>query len=175
MKYKIVTLFLLLAALVMRVERGYAQEVDYKAYSLFVYNFMKYIEWPPAQSRDDFVIGIFGDSPIQKELEVMAAAKKCKGRTIVIKKITSVDESTNCQLLYVASSKSSQLKTLLPVLKNKSMLLVAERDGMAKKGAHISFTTLDDDVLKFEINKKNIESQNLKVSSALTSLGILVN
>lgn len=175
MKYKAAILFLLLAAFVLRVEKVRAQEVDYKAYSLFVYNFMKYIEWPPEQSKDEFVVGILGDSPIQKELETMAAAKKCKGKTIVIKKLTSVDESTNCQLLYVTSAKSSQLKTLSPLLKNKSMLLVAERDGMAKKGAHISFTTLDDDVLKFEINKKNIEAQNLKVSSALTTLGIVVN
>jgi len=176
MKNKIVILFLLFTAFVMRVEKAHAQEVDYKAYSLFIYNFMKYIEWPPEnQGKDEFVIGILGDSPIQKELEMMAATKKCKGKTIVIKKLTSVDESTSCQLLYVTSSKSSQIKTFSPLLKNKSLLLVAERDGMAKRGAHISFTTLDDDILKFEINKKNIEANNLKISSTLTNLGIVVN
>ena len=45
-----------------------AQDVDYKAYTLFVYHFMKYVEWPEAQSKGDFVVCILGDSPIQKEL-----------------------------------------------------------------------------------------------------------
>src|ERR1700740_2397343 len=69
-----------------------AQDVDYKAYTLFVYNFMKYTEWPEAQSKGDFVIGVLGSSPIQKELETLAATKKIKGRTILIKKITTVEE-----------------------------------------------------------------------------------
>lgn len=153
-----------------------AQETDYKAYSLFVYNFMKYIEWPSeSQNKQVFVIAVFGDSPIFKELEILAASKKYKGKPIQVKKIITVDDKTECDLLYVASSKSANLKTILPLIKNKTMLLVAERDGMAKKGADISFTTLDDDVLKFEINKKAIESHHLKISSTLIALGIVVN
>ena len=151
-----------------------AQETDYKSYSLFVYNFMKYIEWPPENAKSDFVIGVFGDSPIIKELETLAASKKAKGKTIVIKKLASIDENTNCQLIYVASGKSGQLKTILPYLKSKSILLVTERDGLAKKGADLSFTELEDDILKFEINKQAIEAHNLKIPSSLISLGILV-
>lgn len=36
-------------------------------------------------------------------------------------------------------------------MENKPILIVGEREGLAKKGAALSFVTLEDDVLKFDI------------------------
>ncbi|HKC69579.1 MAG TPA: YfiR family protein [Bacteroidia bacterium] len=152
-----------------------AQDVDYKAYTLFVYNFMKYVEWPEAQSKGDFVVCVFGDSPIQKELAALATTKKLKGRNIVIKNITKAEEAAGCQLLYVSSSKSGNIKALKEQMMGKPILIVGEREGLAKKGAELSFVTMDDDELKFDINKKEIEQHQLKISSQLIALGIVVN
>jgi hypothetical protein len=152
-----------------------AQDVDYKAYTLFVYNFMKYVEWPEAQSKGDFVVGVYGDSPIQKELQALAAGKKLKGRNIVIKTITKPEDAIGCQLLYISSSKSAVIKQLKEQMKDKPVLLVGEREGLAKKGAGLSFVTLEDDELKFDINKKEIEVHQLKIASSLLALGIIVN
>src|SRR3954466_6071504 len=87
-----------------------AQETDYKAYTLFIYNFMKYVEWPEQQSKGDFVVGVVGDSPITSELQVLAASKKLKGRTIVLKKFASADDAVNCHLLFVPGGKSGMVK-----------------------------------------------------------------
>lgn len=152
-----------------------AQETDYKAYSLFVYNFMKYVEWPEAQSKGDFVIGVLGDSPINKELEALVSSKKLKGRNIVLKKCKTPEETTGSHLVYVTASKSSVVKTLKDQTKDKPVLIVGEREGLAKKGASLSFVTLDDDELKFDINKKEIEQHQLKIASSLLSLGIVIN
>lgn len=152
-----------------------AQDVDYKAYTLFVYNFMKYIEWPENQSKGDFVLGVYGDSPILKELSILSSTKKLKGRNIVVKIINKPDEAAMCQLLYIPSSKSSALKQLKETLNGKPILLVGEREGLAKKGTALSFCTLEDDALKFDINKKEIEQRQLKISSSLIQLGIVVN
>lgn len=152
-----------------------AQDVDYKAYTLFVYNFMKYIEWPEAQSKGDFVVGVYGDSPIQKELQTLASSKKLKGRNIIIKILAKPEDAVNCQLMYVADSKSSSVKIFKEQMKDKPILIVGEREGLAKKGAALSFVTLDDDALKFDINKKEIEQHQLKISSSLIALGTVVN
>lgn len=152
-----------------------AQDVDYKAYTLFVYNFMKYIEWPEAQSKGDFVVGVYGDSPIQKELQVLATSKKLKGRNIVIKNLAKPEDAAGCHLMYVSSSKSSAVKVIKEQMKDKPVLIVGEREGLAKKGAALSFVTLDDDALQFDINKKEIEQHQLKISSQLISLGTVVN
>jgi hypothetical protein len=153
---------------------AYAQDVDYKSYTLFVYNFIKYIEWPEAKSQGDFVVGVLGDSPVLAELEKLAATKKAKGRTIIIKRFASLEKVTDCHLLYVTSSKSSSIKALKEMAKNKPMLIVGEREGLARKGAALSFVTIDDDVLKFDINKAEIEQHNLKIPGTLLLLGLII-
>ena len=151
-----------------------AQETDYKSYTLFVYNFMKYIEWPEAQSKGDFVIGIYGDSPMMKELQTLASLKKLKGRNIVVKKISTDAEAEGCHLVYMSPAKSSIIKSFCESAKGKPVLIVAEREGLAKKGAGLSFVTLEDDQLKFDINKSSIEQHQLKVPQALITLGLVV-
>ncbi|HXD91976.1 MAG TPA: YfiR family protein [Bacteroidia bacterium] len=169
---KVLLLFLFLNGL---SAKCIAQDVDYKAYTLFVYNFMKYVEWPEAQSKGDFVVCIFGESPIQKELAGLALSKKLKGRNIIIKNISKPEDAAGCQLLYVSASKSGNIKALKDQMIGKPILIVGEREGLAKKGAELSFVTMDDDELKFDINKKEIEQHQLKISSQLISLGIVVN
>ncbi len=61
----------------------------------------------------------------------------------MIKIITKPEEATACQLLYVSSSKSAALKQLKDLMKDKPVLIVGEREGLAKKGASLSFVTLD--------------------------------
>ena len=151
-----------------------AQETDYKSYALYVYNFMKYIEWPESQSTDNFVIGLYGESPISSEFKLLAAQKKLKGRTIIFKQCKTIDDAAGCQLLYITSSKSSYIKTIDEKYQDKAMLSVGERDGSVYKGASLSFMTTDEDELKFEINKKNIETHKLKISSSLLKLGVVV-
>lgn len=152
----------------------FSQETDYKSYTLFVYNFMKYIEWPEEQSKGDFILGVYGESPMMKELQTLAAAKKLKGRTIVVKKISTDAEAEGCHLVYVVPSKSAAVKTFSESSKGKSVLIVGEREGLAKKGAGLSFVTMEDDQLKFDINKAVIEKHNLKIPQALITLGLVV-
>jgi hypothetical protein len=175
-KKKIALRFILIFGMIFMMNNRslQAQETDYKSYSLFVYSFMKYIEWPEAQSKGEFIVGVFGDSPIMKELQTLAATKKLKGRTIVIKKFATPEECGKCHLLYISGSKSSTIKTLKETLKTEPVLIVAEREGLAKKGAGLSFVTMEDDGLKFDINKAEIEQHNLKISSSLISLGNVV-
>ena len=153
---------------------SFSQATDYKSYTLFVYNFMKYVEWPEEQSKGDFVVGVYGESPVVKELETLAAAKKLKGRNIVVKKVASDAEAQNCHLVYVVPSKSGTVKTFSDGTKGKPVLIVAEREGLAKKGAGLSFVTMEDDQLKFDINKSSIEQHNLKIPQALIQLGLVV-
>jgi len=171
LRFKFLLLFLLAKSFAVKSS---AQDVDYKSYSLFVYNFIKYIEWPENKSSGDFVVGVLGDSPIIKDLEKLAATKKAKGKNIVIKKFATPEQVTECQLLYVASSKSGSIKAMKDFSKNKAMLIVGEREGLARKGAALSFVTLEDDVLKFDINKAEIEQHNLKIPGALIQLGMVI-
>lgn len=134
---------------------------------------MKYIEWPQTMNNQ-FTVGVYGDSPILNELETLARTKKVLGKTIVVKKLLTEQDALSCQLVYVVSAKSALLKALAPLVDGKPVLVVCEREGLARKGAHFSFVTLEDDQLKFDINKTAIEKNKLKVPAQLISLGFLV-
>ena len=152
-----------------------AQSTDYKAYSLYVYNFMKYVEWPEEESKGDFIIALIGDSKISDDLKRLASSKKLKNRNIVFKTFKAIDDITFCHLLYVSASKSSAIKTINLKFANKPVLIVGEREGTIYKGAALSFVTTDEDELKFDISKKELENHKLKIASSLIKLGILVN
>lgn len=155
-----------------RPVKVFSQDIDYKAYTLFLYNFMKYIEWP--DKSGDFVIGVMGDSKVKEELTLLAGKKKVGARNIVVKTISNPEDVLLCNMVYIPSSQTNMLKILVTKVKDKPILLVGEREGLARKGAGISFVVDDDDVLRFDINKSVLDSQSLKIANLLMQLGILV-
>ena len=170
-KYSVVFGFVL-AFLLGGTEKAHSQDIDTKAYTLFLYNFMKYVEWPSAQG--DFVIGVVGDSPVSKELQELAKTKKVKGKSIVVVNITTPADALLCNMVYIPNPKSSLLKAIAEKVSGRSVLIVAEREGLAKKGAGISFVIDDDDALKFDINKSVLDAHSLKVAETLIRLAFVV-
>jgi hypothetical protein len=146
-------------------------QVNYKIHSLFVYKFTQYIEWP--SKTGDFVIGVVGNSPIQAELEAIAATKKVDTRSIVVKKMSASSDLSACHMVFVSEGQSNNLTAILAKLQGKPILVVSETSGGAKKGAGINFVIVDDK-MKFELNKGAVEKQGLKVSGDLTKLAIVV-
>ncbi len=150
----------------------HAQDVDYRAQSLYIYKFSKFIYWPENTMSGEFKIGVYGNSPILEELELMASIKKgADGLDITIAEVSDDDDLTGFNLIYIPSSKSRQIRDLASRIGDKPVLLVAEREGLASKGATISFLVTDNMVLKFEVNMSKLRSQDLEISDELLSLG----
>lgn len=149
-----------------------AQDLDYRAQSLYIYKFTKFIYWPAERSTGDFIIGVYGSSPILEELRLMASIKKAgTDRNIVVKEIKPEEDISGYHIIYVPSSKSRQLKALADQLGNKPVLIVAEREGMAARGATISFLIDNYEILKFEVNTARLKEQELDISDELIKLG----
>jgi hypothetical protein len=149
-----------------------AQNEKFKA--LFIYNFLKYIEWPESYKSGDIVIGVMGSSSIIKELETIAGSQKVGNQNLKIKSFTSVDDITNCHLLFIPASKGSSLPQIISKVAGYNILLVSDTKGGIQLGTGINFI-MDGDKLKFEINKGHIERKGLKVGGALLNLGIQSN
>lgn len=150
-----------------------AQDVNYKVHAMFMYHFTKHIDWPADKKNGDFIIGVYGNSPIEAELEVIASSKKAGTQSIVIKKIVSEVESNNCHIVFVSNGKSGSLDGILKAINTKPILVVSEKNGFGKKGSCLNFI-IEDEKLKFEINKQSIESKGLKISGDLLKLGIVL-
>jgi len=142
-------------------------------HSIFLYNFSKYVKWPEGSGSGNFVIGVFGSSPIEKDLKAMVASKKVNGNPIEIKRFSTTSEIANCHILYVSASQSGRLDEIIDATKDKAVLLVTDKPGLAKKGAAINFVEKEGKI-KFELNQTNAEARGLKVAGSLASLAIVV-
>ena len=152
----------------------YAQDVNSKIKSIFIYNFTKYVDWPESQKQGDFVIGILGNSNVNliKELEKMSQLSKVGTRNFVVKVYNSVDEIGKCQLLFISSDKSNSIGGAILKVSKYNTLVIGENSGLIKKGAVINFV-YQENKQKFELSKDNAEKYGLTVSSSLVNMAIL--
>ena len=145
----------------------------HEIHSMMVYNFMKYIHWPPTATSGDFVIGVVGDDDVYNTLTKWYGTKSKGSQKIIIKRFKSASELTDCHVLYVGKSKSGAFGDIKKALNGKSTLVVTDKMGLGKKGSGINFKTVDSK-LKFELNQAAIASAKLKVSSQLTGMAIII-
>jgi hypothetical protein len=165
----------ILAGLVMMVgSAAFAQDRPmHEVYSMMVFNFVKYVQWPTGDNSKEFVIGVVGNNDIYHTLTTWYAGKAKGAKTYVIKKFNNAAEVTDCQVLFIDRSKSSEFDAVNSKVKGKGTLVVTDRNGLGSKGSCINFKTVDDK-LRFELNQQAIEASNLKVAGALTSMAILI-
>ncbi|MBN2173289.1 MAG: YfiR family protein [Bacteroidales bacterium] len=157
------------------LKNNYSQELDYRAQSLFIYKFTKYIVWPENKLKGDFVIGVYGNSPLYDELVLMASLKKAgNDQNIVVKEVRDEDDLSGFHLIYVPASKSRQINGISEKVGDLPVVIVAEREGLARKGATINFIILENNVLKFEVNVDKLTRQKLSISDELLKLGFKV-
>jgi hypothetical protein len=138
---------------------------------VFIYNFTKYISWPPADSQGDFIIGVLGSTSMSDELKSYAGDRKVGARSIKVMDFASAGSVQNCHIIYVAAGKSGDLSSVISKFKAQAVIVVADSPGAIQKGAAINFV-IADGKQNFELSKTNIENNGIKVNSQLLDLGI---
>jgi len=153
---------------------AFAQERSVQeVYSMMVYNFTKYVQWPDHAGSGEFVIGVVGNADIYNTLNGWYGGKPRGSKTYVIKKFNSASDVTDCHVLYIDKSKSGEFEIVNNKVKGKGTLVITDKNGLGEKGSAINFKMVDNK-LKFELNQRAIEASNLKVSGALSSMAILI-
>ena len=148
-----------------------AQDEKFKA--LFMYNFTKYLEWPDSKQKGDFIIGVYGNSPIITELNIIAGKRKIKEQTLVIKKIFNTNELTQCNIVYIPENHSNEAGKIAGICQNKGIVIITDKAGYAKLYSGLNYVKINGK-LNFEINRKHLEDEGIVVNAALLSLGIIV-
>ena len=153
---------------------AFAQERPvHEVYSMMVFNFIRYVQWPDHATSGEFVIGVVGNTEVYNTLNAWYGGKPRGEKTYVIKKFNSAAEVTACDVVYLDKTKSAEFASINDKVKGKGTLVITDKNGLGEKGSAINFKTVDNK-MKFELNQKVIEASNLKVSGALTSMAILI-
>jgi hypothetical protein len=144
-----------------------------EVYSMMIFNFIKYVQWPDMDKEGEFVIGVVGNTEIYNSLNKLYGGKTKGSKTYAIKKFANASELTECQVVFIDNSKSGEFDKVNSFVKGKSTLVITDHKGLASKGSCINFKMVDEK-LRFELNQQAISSSNLKVSGSLTSMAILI-
>jgi len=152
-----------------------AQSVDeYQVKAAFLYNFAKFVEWPPHKGPDDsFVICVLGRSPFGPLLEQAVRGKQIEGRALIVREISEVRDASGCQILYVPASENKRIPAILDKLKTDAVLTVGETQTFAADGGVINLK-VEGGKVHLEVNMCAAERVKLHISSKLLSLATIV-
>ena len=152
-----------------------AQEVlsEYQVKAAFLFNFLKFVEWPADAFADPFapiVIGIVGADPFGDALPQVIVGKTIQGRDLVIRRYRSGESLKNCHILFINAEEKKRFPQIIAGLSGTSVLTVADVDGFLDLGGIIQFRQ-ENNHIRFAINVDAAAKSRLKISSKLLSLG----
>ena len=145
----------------------------HEVYGMMVYNFIKYVQWPDHSQGGEFVIGVVGNNDLYQTLNTWYSGKPRGSKTYVIKKFNSASEVTDCHVVFIDKAKSNEFDAINGKVRGQGTLVITDKPGLGQRGSGINFKNVDNK-LRFELNQKAIESANLKVAGALTSMAIVI-
>jgi hypothetical protein len=149
---------------------------EYQVKAAFLYNFAKFVEWPPSSFSDasaPLQICVFGRDPFGEELRNITSEKTVNGRKLEVRQVADLQHARSCHILFVASSGKTAVKQIVEGLRGVSVLTVGDTKGFAEQGGMINFV-LENDRVQFEVSRKAAEQAGLKISSKLLSVAKLV-
>jgi hypothetical protein len=149
---------------------------EYQVKAAFLYNFTKFVEWPPKRfpaSDSPIVIGVLGKNPFGTELENAIKDRKVNGRSFAFKTIVAPEEAKAVHLLFIPASEDHRVREILKQLEEANVLTVGESAAFANAGGMINFL-VEGDKARFEINIDAAEQAGLNISAQLQKLAKVV-
>ncbi len=173
-----------------------AQEVEaeenkeYQIKAAFLYNFVKFVEWPKEKISKDanepIVIGIIGKDPFGDAIDIITG-ERVKDKKLVVKWFKSFEDSKKsdeknkpgvhmeieairkCHLLFFCSSEKTSIEEMMKSLKGSHALTVGEMNGFLESGGVINFI-IENKKVRFEINTSAAKRARLEIRSQLLRL-----
>jgi hypothetical protein len=153
------------------------ESAEYPVKLAFLYNFTKFVEWPPDSYREPgapLLICIVGHDPFSETLEVELRTRNVGGHPVELRTFKPNDKLSVCQIVFVPATEKHQAERILRSLKGSSTLTVGETEGFAVLGGIINLT-VEANKVHFEVNRLAAERAGLKISSSLLSIAKIVH
>jgi hypothetical protein len=145
---------------------------EYEVKSALIYNFARFIDWPPAalgEPEAPLIIGVIGNDAFGSLLDATMLSKTISGRPVEVRQFESLPDLKSCHILFVGVSEKKQVRRILQSIGRAPILTVGDGEEFAGLGGVIGFL-LDGRRVRFEINLDAAERAGLQVSSKLLRL-----
>jgi hypothetical protein len=154
-------------------QSGGAEAANLKLKSMFLYNFIKNVDWPEDRKKGDFVVGIVGDKVLYQQMNSTYAGKLINEQKLVFEYFDAVSSASSVHILYVSPEKSKDIAANAKKLRDSKTLVVSDKDGLLQDGAMINFV-IANNKLAFEISKTNADKAKLIIGPSLTKMATAV-
>ena len=148
---------------------------EYIVKAAFLYNFAKFVEWPPAAFVSDtspLTLCILGDDPFGQAIDAIEG-KAAGRRRLTVRRTHTLAQIDNCHILFVARSERASVDTILTKAGQKGLLTVSDLEGFADSGGMIGLIR-EGNKIRFEINLEAARQAGLMISSKLLNLAKIV-
>jgi hypothetical protein len=168
----IIKRLLVLAALLFGV-RAQAQapmgESEVKA--MFVYNFLKFVEWPSEaiRSKDPFVVLIIGDGATADATERFLESKMIGERPLFVRRTNWDASLAGARAVFVVEHDTKKLRHVLDAAAIAGVLTIGEGEAFTTRGGVIGLL-VEDRKVRFDVDTTAAQSAGLRVSSKLLAL-----
>jgi hypothetical protein len=170
---------MILAGCLTMVSRAAAEKIpgsaaEYEVKAAYLLNFARFVEWPDSAFENDtseIRVGVLGPGQPDRKVELGMEERSIRGRPIRVVWLEGLDAVTSCHIVFVPGA-AVHPKGILAATAGKPILTVGENDSFAARGGVIQLY-LEDQVVRFEINRAAAERNGLKISSRLLSLARL--
>jgi len=144
--------------------------LEYKIKAAYLYNFTKFIYWPP-NNTTVFNLCLIGHNPFGNLIDPIEQ-KNVRGKKIILRNYAVLPKYfQHCQMIYFSSS------TKIKNRRNKNfkgILTIGEQDNFIQTRGMIQFFRKNNRI-KFYISQKNIEKNGLEISAKLLEIANVID
>jgi hypothetical protein len=161
-----------LALLVGARLEGQAVTDEAQVKAMFVYNFLKFVEWPPDASsgaRDPFVVLIIGEGATADATERLLESKTIGERQVVVRRSRWDQPVAGARAAFVVEHDANRLRRVFDASAAAGVLTIGEGENFATHGGVIGLLVQDRKV-RFDVDTSAAQNARLRVSSKLLAL-----
>ena len=140
--------------------------------AMFVYNFLKFVEWPVATSggaRDPFVVVIIGEGPTADATERFLESKAIGARPVVVRRNRWDKSFAGVHAAFVIEQDEKKLHRVLDAAASAGVLTIGEGEKFTTRGGVIGLLVIGRKV-RFDVDTSAAQVAGLRVSSKLLAL-----
>ncbi|NQZ30739.1 MAG: YfiR family protein [Oceanospirillaceae bacterium] len=145
---------------------------EYNIKIAFIYNFIKYTQWPKHDQFEDRFYFCSSNAQVAKLASAFFKGKHMNNRVIEVKNIT-IEKLQGCHLLFVSKTESNLWEAYLTNKHLPGILIIGETPGFAHSSSQINFF-LAANKIRFEINLKLLQKSSLTMHSQLLRLAKII-
>jgi len=146
------------------------QDVSNQVKAAYVFNFIKYVEWPNEKLMTDFTIGYYGSEQNYHDALHKMQNLSVRHFNINVVNISAIAQIHKVQIVVLDKEKSKKIKLILKKLNEQAVLIISD-NAPEKSHTMINFIRTGEDKVKFELNRYQMLNAKLKVSPEILVLG----